>query len=93
MVDYKPRLVFSDGSKCKASPDGADLDLKASTIIEFVCDTSVPGAGKPRLLGQLPPGDDEVGCSYFIEWKTNVSKSFLWQCNLPNRLIVRLSNE
>ncbi|KAF7783900.1 hypothetical protein Agabi119p4_65 [Agaricus bisporus var. burnettii] len=71
VVESRPRLVFSDGSNCKASPDGASLGMKASTIVEFICDTSVFGAGKPRLVGQLPPGDDEVGCSYFIEWKTN----------------------
>ncbi|KAF9447842.1 mannose 6-phosphate receptor domain-containing protein [Macrolepiota fuliginosa MF-IS2] len=71
VVDSKPRLVLSSGSHCKATPDGSTLDLKASTIIEFVCDTSIFGAGQPRLLGQLPPGDDEIGCSYFIEWKTH----------------------
>ncbi|KXN84971.1 hypothetical protein AN958_11816 [Leucoagaricus sp. SymC.cos] len=71
VIGSRPRLVLSEGSRCKASPDGSTLDLKASTIIEFICDTSVFGAGQPRLVGQLPPGDDEVGCSYFIEWKTN----------------------
>lgn len=70
VVDSRPRLVLSDGSSCKATPGGSNLNLKASTIVEFVCDTSIFGTGQPRLLGQLPPGDDEVGCAYFIEWAT-----------------------
>ncbi len=75
MVDSKPRLVLSGGSRCKSTPDGPSLDLKASTIVEFTCDASIFGPGQPRLLGQLPPGDDEIACSYFIEWKTHVSHS------------------
>lgn len=75
--------MLSDGSSCKANPGGSNLDLKASTIIEFICDTSIFGAGQPRLVGQLPPGDDEVGCAYFIEWGTHVSDlSFSVQCIL-----------
>ncbi|KAJ3571540.1 hypothetical protein NP233_g3690 [Leucocoprinus birnbaumii] len=70
VVDSRPRLTLSEGSACKAKPGGSSLDLKASTIVEFVCDSSIFGAGQPRLVGQLPPGDDEVGCAYFIEWPT-----------------------
>jgi len=66
--------VLSDGSSCKA-PDGSDLGLKASTIIEFICDTSIFGTGQPRLVGQLPPGDDDIGCFYVIQWGTHVSDS------------------
>jgi len=74
VIDSRPRLVLSDGSSCKA-PDGSDLGLKASTIIEFICDTSIFGTGQPRLVGQLPPGDDDIGCFYVIQWGTHVSDS------------------
>lgn len=30
------------------------------------------GPGRPRLLAQLPPGEDEAGCAYVIEWTTPV---------------------
>jgi len=73
VVDSRPRLVLSDGSSCKATPGGSDLNLKASAIIEFICDTSIFGAGQPRLVGQLPPGDDDIGCTYVIQWGTHVS--------------------
>jgi hypothetical protein len=82
VVDSKPRLILSEGSSCKATPGGANLEVKASTIVEFVCDTSIFGAGQPRLVGQLPPGDDEVGCSYFIEWKTHVRDLIFFNCAL-----------
>jgi len=75
VIDSRPRLVLSDGSSCKATPGGSDLGLKASTIIEFICDTSIFGVGQPRLVGQLPPGDDDIGCAYVIEWRTHVSDS------------------
>lgn len=42
-------------------------------MVEFVCDSSVFGSGMPRLVAQLPPGDDEDACAFFIEWKTHVS--------------------
>jgi hypothetical protein len=41
-------------------------------MVEFVCDASVFGVGSPRLLAQLPPGEDEIGCAYVIEWRTHV---------------------
>lgn len=41
-------------------------------MVEFVCDASVYGIGSPRLLAQLPPGEDEIGCAYVIEWRTHV---------------------
>lgn len=48
------------------------MDVRASALVEFVCDMSIFGPGTPRLLAQLPPGDDEAGCAYVIEWKTHV---------------------
>jgi cation-dependent mannose-6-phosphate receptor len=29
-------------------------------------------AGGPRLVAQLPPGDDEAGCAWVFEWRTAV---------------------
>uniref|UniRef100_A0A8H7Y9Y3 Autophagy-related protein 27 n=1 Tax=Psilocybe cubensis TaxID=181762 RepID=A0A8H7Y9Y3_PSICU len=63
LLDSKPRLVISGGSKCKSG------DIRASTVIQFVCDVSLGNSG-PRFSAQLPPGDDEDACAYFIEWKT-----------------------
>lgn len=48
------------------------MEVRASALVEFVCDMSTFGPGTPRLLAQLPPGDDEAGCAYVIEWKTHV---------------------
>ena len=47
-------------------------DIRASSVVGFVCDTSVSGFGTPRLLAALPPGDDEAACAFIIEWKTPV---------------------
>jgi hypothetical protein len=41
----------------------------ALTVIEFVCDISVFGTGMPRLIAQLPPGDDEDACAFVLEWR------------------------
>ncbi|KAF8915435.1 hypothetical protein CPB85DRAFT_1294455 [Mucidula mucida] len=53
------------GSTC---PSGSG---QASTIIDFVCDTAVFGAGQPRLVAQLPMGEES--CSFFVEWRTHVA--------------------
>ncbi|KAL0952188.1 hypothetical protein HGRIS_008799 [Hohenbuehelia grisea] len=63
--DGHVQLHYTDGSACK-STDG----LKASTTIEFACDTSVFAAGRPRLVAQFPP-EDEKACGFLIEWKTH----------------------
>jgi len=69
--DSRPRLTLSNGSRCKSK--SGDNQIRASTVIEFVCDTSVFGSGTPRLTAQLPPGDDEDACAFVIEWRTHVS--------------------
>ncbi|KIY73867.1 mannose 6-phosphate receptor domain-containing protein [Cylindrobasidium torrendii FP15055 ss-10] len=56
-------MYMLGGSKCTT---GAE----ATTVIDFVCDTSVFGAGSPTLMGKLPPGSEEA-CSFFVEWKTH----------------------
>jgi len=65
--DGHPLLILTGGSKC---PGGADL--KASTAIRFICDRSVFSAGKPQLIAELPP-QDEQACAFFIEWRTHVA--------------------
>ncbi|KAF8167213.1 hypothetical protein B0H34DRAFT_669710 [Crassisporium funariophilum] len=70
VFESRPRFVLTDGSRCKAKAGGQPGDVRASSVIEFVCDSSVPGPGRPRLFAQLPPGDDEIGCAFVIEWKT-----------------------
>jgi hypothetical protein len=64
---------MSNGSWCKSK--AGDNQIRASTVVEFVCDTSVFGSGTPRLVAQLPPGDDEDACAFVIEWRTHVSIS------------------
>ncbi|KAG5651212.1 hypothetical protein H0H81_009459 [Sphagnurus paluster] len=32
-----------------------------------------PDTGTPRLIAQLPPGDDEEACAFFLEWRTHVA--------------------
>ena len=68
--DSRPHLTFRDGSRCKS-----ENQMRASTVIEFVCDTSVFGSGMPRLVAQLPPGDDEDACAFVLEWRTHVRVS------------------
>ena len=46
--------------------------MKASTAIEFICDSRVYGVGQPRLVAQLP--EDEA-CAFWIEWRTTVRMS------------------
>ncbi|KDR85913.1 hypothetical protein GALMADRAFT_150280 [Galerina marginata CBS 339.88] len=71
IFDSQPRFVLSSGSRCKPKPDDQPTEIRASSVIEFICDTSVFGPGTPRLLARLPPGDDEIGCAYVIEWRTH----------------------
>ncbi|KAH8094614.1 mannose-6-phosphate receptor binding domain-containing protein [Cristinia sonorae] len=67
VTDGHPVLTFTEGTACSSSND-----LRASTVIRFVCDTSVSGMGQPQLIAQLPPSD-ESACAFFIEWRTHVA--------------------
>ncbi|TFL06415.1 hypothetical protein BDV98DRAFT_559373 [Pterulicium gracile] len=60
--------MFTNGSYC----DGKDAKegVRASTVVEFRCDHSTGHVGTPRILAQLPPGDNEA-CGFFIEWRTS----------------------
>ncbi|KAF5385162.1 hypothetical protein D9615_000918 [Tricholomella constricta] len=69
--DSNPRITLMNGSRCKSK--SGDNQIRASTVIEFVCDTAVFSSGVPRLVAQLPPGDDEEACAFFIEWRTHVA--------------------
>ncbi|KAF9225147.1 mannose 6-phosphate receptor domain-containing protein [Gyrodon lividus] len=55
----------SNGSPC----DGMD-DVRGSSTIRFICDTSVYAAGRPVLLDQWP-ADDKKACRYELEWRTH----------------------
>ncbi|KAG6873074.1 hypothetical protein C0995_003382 [Termitomyces sp. Mi166 len=57
MYGSNVRMMLTGGSWCtfKSGASG----LRASTIVDFVCDTSVFGAGEPQLVAQFPPGDEE----------------------------------
>ena len=35
-------------------------------------DIHTPSKGNPQLIAQFPPEENE-GCSFFVEWRTNVS--------------------
>jgi len=65
---------MADGSLCK-DKDGKSGNIRGSSIIEFVCDATLSGAGTPRLVAELPPGEPDSGCAYVFEWKTPVSHS------------------
>ncbi|KAI0081116.1 hypothetical protein K474DRAFT_1588342 [Panus rudis PR-1116 ss-1] len=67
VVDGHPTIVMTAGNACTE-----DSKLKASTAVRFICDTSVFGAGKPQLIAQLPP-PDENACAFFVEWRTHVA--------------------
>ncbi|KAF8971884.1 mannose-6-phosphate receptor binding domain-containing protein [Flammula alnicola] len=71
VFNSRPRFVMSNGSRCKPRVGDQSTDIRASSMVEFICDTSIFGSGTPRLLAQLPPGDDEIGCAYLIEWRTH----------------------
>ncbi|RDB15728.1 hypothetical protein Hypma_003964 [Hypsizygus marmoreus] len=69
--ESRPRITLTDGSLCKSK--SGENHIRASTVVEFVCDTSVFGSGSPRLVAQLPPGNDDDACAFFIEWRTHVA--------------------
>ena len=71
VIESRPRLVMSNGSRCKATSNGSPGDVRGSSVVEFICDASA-GTGAPRLVAELPPGDDEIGCAYVFEWRTKV---------------------
>lgn len=73
--DSRPRFVLSGGSYCKT--DDTPGAIRGSALVEFACDKSILGPGQPRLVAQLPPGDDEEACAWVIEWRTPVSSLVL----------------
>ncbi|KAL1410371.1 hypothetical protein Q8F55_004379 [Vanrija albida] len=62
----EPVLLLENGSKCPGNENE-----RASTAIRFVCSQSEFGAGKPRLVAALPPGDNS--CHFFFDWPTHVA--------------------
>lgn len=62
-----PLLIYENGSTCASA-----TNLKASTVIRFICDPAVFAVGSPALVAQLPPEDDKA-CAFFIEWRTHVA--------------------
>jgi hypothetical protein len=73
VFDSKPRITISEGSHC-TTKDGKSTDVRASAVIDFICEMSVFGSGEPLLVAQLPPGSDDIACAYMIEWRTHVSR-------------------
>ncbi|KAG7447562.1 mannose 6-phosphate receptor domain-containing protein [Guyanagaster necrorhizus] len=72
------RIVLTSGSRCNSQ-------YTANTVIEFICDTAVFGAGAPKLLAQLPQGDDEA-CAFFVEWRTHACPTtFSFACPTGER--------
>jgi len=71
VLESRPRIVMSNGSRCKSKAGEQPGDIRASTLIEFVCDSSIFGPGTPRLVAELPPGDEETPCAFVIEWKSH----------------------
>ncbi|KAF8979607.1 Cation-independent mannose-6-phosphate receptor [Haplosporangium bisporale] len=53
-------LEYTKGDEC-LNTDGS---IKRSTLIHFVCDTSVSGQGKPVLVA------DNNECNFWFEWRT-----------------------
>jgi len=67
-------MILSGGSYCKARADQAiPGETRGSALVEFTCDRSVFGRGQPRLIAQLPPGDDEIACAWVVEWRTHLA--------------------
>ncbi|TFK56829.1 mannose 6-phosphate receptor domain-containing protein [Heliocybe sulcata] len=58
--DGHPLLYLTNGSPCPTI-----TQLRASSVIRYICDTSVFAAGQPQLIAELP------GCSFFFEWRTH----------------------
>ncbi|KIL71248.1 hypothetical protein M378DRAFT_154764 [Amanita muscaria Koide BX008] len=71
LTESGPRLTFTEGSYCKTSSDEVVEKIRASSVIDFICDMSVLGTGKPRLVAQLPPIDEDTACGFYFEWKTH----------------------
>ncbi|KAG6848367.1 hypothetical protein H0H93_000822 [Arthromyces matolae] len=68
------RLTLTGGSKCNLRDTNRNTDLRASTLVDFVCDTSVFGTGEPTLVAQFPQGSDDDGvCGYVLEWRTHIA--------------------
>ncbi|KZT30983.1 mannose 6-phosphate receptor domain-containing protein [Neolentinus lepideus HHB14362 ss-1] len=55
-----PLLYLTNGSPCPTVSQ-----LRAASVIRYICDTSVFAAGQPELIAELP------GCSFFFEWRTH----------------------
>ncbi|KIJ97047.1 hypothetical protein K443DRAFT_681833 [Laccaria amethystina LaAM-08-1] len=72
VFDSKPRITISQGSHC-TTKDGKSTDVRASAVIDFICEMSVFGSGEPLLVAQLPPGSDDIACAYMIEWRTHLA--------------------
>lgn len=68
IVNDEPYIFMKDGSLCPGS-----TKLRASTAIRFICDSSVFYEGSPKVVAQLPPGEDSSSCAFFIEWRTPVA--------------------
>lgn len=62
---------MAQGSQCT----NENANSRASSLVNFICDSSVPGSGSPQLVGSLPPGEEDAACAFIIEWKTPVSVS------------------
>lgn len=83
--DSRPRLILSGGSFCKATADdNIPGNTRGSALIEFTCDKSV--FGQPRLVAQLPPGDDEIACAWVIEWTSPVRPQLKQSLILTHKL-------
>ncbi|EPQ60276.1 mannose 6-phosphate receptor domain-containing protein [Gloeophyllum trabeum ATCC 11539] len=67
--DGHPLLYLTNGSPCPSIPQ-----LRAASVIRFICDTFVFEAGQPQLIAELP------GCSFFFEWRSH----YACQTNEPN---------
>ncbi|KAI6012736.1 mannose-6-phosphate receptor binding domain-containing protein [Pisolithus orientalis] len=65
MVEGGLMLRQSNGSPCK------DMDnVRGSSSIRFICDTSVFAAGNPVVIDTFPPNSEDA-CHYELEWRTH----------------------
>lgn len=100
-TNYEPevQLVFTGGSTChasasfnsNASPESSSPVISASTIMTFICDLNNEGEAGPRLLAQMPPGDDSEACVFVFEWHTQVGPETVFVGLLVVALILSLS--
>ncbi|KIM64114.1 hypothetical protein SCLCIDRAFT_1213514 [Scleroderma citrinum Foug A] len=65
MVEGGLMIRQFNGSPCKSMDN-----VRGSSSIRFICDTSVFAAGKPALIDKFPQNTDEA-CHYEFEWKTH----------------------